>query len=136
MKGRTLTTLKEVTRDIAYCLERGENFPDAMLADFIDDFRLRTKDAAEKKALVFEEPGKIEVEGYRDANAYLAAVAETLSREAGLAPPDWSEKSEYFLPEPWFAGGLENLKVILLVESPIPFRRRNLFVSENAMSRA
>lgn len=136
MKPKPLATLREVSRYIASCLDRGEDFPDAALGDFIDDFRLRAKEVIEKERLVHEEPEKIATAGYRDVNAYLAAVAETLSREAGLVPPEWSEKSEYFLPEPWFAGKLENLKAILLVESPIPFRRRNLFVSENAMNRA
>jgi hypothetical protein len=135
MNPKRLITLKEVSMAIAHKLNKGEGFPDSVLGDFIDDFRLRTKDSEEKAALVHEEPERVAVEGYRDVNAYLAAVAETLCREAGLTPPAWTEKSEYFLPEPWFAGGLENLKAILLVESPIPFRRRNLFVSENAMTR-
>lgn len=74
-------------------------------------------------------------EGFRDVNAYLAAVVETLCRETALRPPLWTEKPEYFLVKPWFAGGLEDLKAILLVESPVPFRRRNLFVTENAMTR-
>ena len=135
MNPKNLTTLREVSRIIAHKLNKGEGFPDSVLGDFLDDFRLRASGCEEKAALVNEEPERVEVEGYRDVNAYLAAVAETLCREAGLAPPAWTEKSDYFLPEPWFAGGLENLKAVLLVESPIPFRRRNLFVSENAMTR-
>ncbi|MBI5582718.1 MAG: hypothetical protein HY892_02745 [Deltaproteobacteria bacterium] len=135
MNLKRLTTLKEVSRIIGHTLGRGEDFPDAVLGDFVDDFRLRAKNSEEKATLVHEEPERVAVEGYRDVNAYLAGVAETLCREAGLTPPAWTEKSEYFLPEPWFAGGLENLKAILLVESPVPFRRRNLFVSQNAMTR-
>ena len=63
-------------------------------------------------------------------------VVESLCREAGLVPPQWTEAPACFLQRPWFAGGLENLKAILLCESPVPFRRRNLFVSANALSRA
>jgi hypothetical protein len=70
-------------------------------------------------------------------NAYLAAVAETLCREAGLSPPAWTEEPGRFLRMPWFAGGgLESLKALLLAESPVAFRRRNLFVSANALARA
>ena len=73
---------------------------------------------------------------HADCNAYLAAVAETLCREASLPPPAWTEAPLCYLHRPWFAGGMETLKAILLVESPVAFRRRNLFVSANAMSRA
>lgn len=128
-------TLKELSLKIQSQLELESGFPDHLLGDFIDDFRLRTKSLTEKFSSVAEEPELIHRKGYRDINAYLAAVAEYLCRETGLRPPKWTEKPEYFLAEPWFAGGLENLKAILLVESPVPFRRRNLFVSENAMTR-
>jgi hypothetical protein len=128
-------TLRELSSKIRFHLDLGEKFPDHLLGDFIDDFRLRTKSLTEKFSLVAEEPEGIYRQGYEDINAYLAAVAETLCRETGLAPPRWTEKPDYFLAEPWFAGGLENLKAILLVESSVPFRRRNLFVSENAMTR-
>jgi hypothetical protein len=52
-----------------------------------------------------------------------------------MDPPNWVNKKEYFLSRPWFYGGLESIKAFLLVESPGPFRRRNIFVSENAMDR-
>lgn len=68
-------------------------------------------------------------------NAYWAAMAETLSIEANLPVPKWTRNPRTFLKYPWFAGGLENLKAILIAESPVPFRRRNLFVSANALSR-
>lgn len=48
----------------------------------------------------------------------------------------WTESPRRSLPRPWFAGGLKNLKAILLAESPVAFRRRNLFVSANTLSRA
>jgi hypothetical protein len=63
-------------------------------------------------------------------------VAETLCREVSLTPPAWTESPCCYLRRPWFAGGFETLKAILLAESPVPFRRRNLFVSANALSRA
>lgn len=40
------------------------------------------------------------------------------------------------LPEPWFVAGVENLKATALVESPLPFRRNNIFVLGNFLSRA
>jgi hypothetical protein len=129
-----LISLRELSKKINAEISMGR-FPDYLLGDFIDDFRIRAKTREEKLALVGERPEPIESEEFKDVDAYLAAMAEYLCREAGLPPPDWTERPEYFLHEPWFAGGLENLKAILLVESPVPFRRRNLFVSANAMTR-
>ncbi len=129
-----LLSLREVRKKIKSEISGGK-FPDHFLGDFIDDFRHRAKSREEKLALVEEKPEPIQTKEFNDADAYLAAVAEYLCREAGLPPPAWTERPEYFLHEPWFAGGLESLKAILLVESPVPFRRRNLFVSANAMTR-
>jgi hypothetical protein len=41
-----------------------------------------------------------------------------------------------FLPDPWFVAGIENLKASALVESPVQFRRNNIFVLGNFLSRA
>ena len=109
--------------------------PLELLGDFMDDFRLRAHTTEDKMALVDEPPVWIEAAEHADCNAYLAAVVETLCREAALGPPAWTESPRCYLHRPWFAGGLENLKAILLAESPVPFRRRNLFVSANALVR-
>jgi len=90
----------------------------------------------EKLALVSEAPLWIEASSHADCNAYWAAMVETLCREAELQPPDWTESPCCYLHRPWFPGGLESLKAVLLAESPVPFRRRNLFVSANALTRA
>jgi hypothetical protein len=37
--------------------------------------------------------------------------------------------------DPWFVSGMENLKAITLVESPLHFRRRKIFVLGNFLSR-
>jgi hypothetical protein len=39
------------------------------------------------------------------------------------------------LEEPWFVTGIENLKAMAIVESPVFFRRRLIFVLENFLSR-
>jgi hypothetical protein len=129
-----LPTLRDLSQKLSR-LPTNDPFPDHLLGDFIDDFRLRAKSREEKMGMVQDEPEGLGGDRPPDVRAYLAAVTETLCREAGLTFPDWTQKPDYFLKEPWFAGHLENLKAILLVESPIPFRRRNLFVSANALSR-
>jgi hypothetical protein len=106
------------------------------LGDLLDDFRERCSTPDERAALVCDAPVLMAGTGHTDADAYLAAVVESLCREVGMAPPRWTDSRERFLSRPWFAGGLESLKAILLAESPVAFRRRNLFVSANALARA
>lgn len=129
-------TITAINRMWNNAILRGESLPLWPLGDLVDDFRLRSGTAEEKLVLVNEAPEWINSELHADCNAYLAAVAETLCREVSLAPPAWTESPCCYLHRPWFAGGLETLKAILLVESPVPFRRRNLFVSANALARA
>jgi len=72
----------------------------------------------------------------RVQDAYLAATAEELARAHGFAPPDWIWEETRKLHRPWFASPLGSLRAVLLLESPAGFRARNLFVSQNALSRA
>jgi len=135
-----MTTDRLTIRDISRLwndeLRLGKPLSLLLLGDLLDDFRQRSSTPEEKIALVGEAPVWLDAENHADCNAYLAAVAETLCREASLRPPVWTESPPCFLHRPWFAGGFETLKALLLVESPVAFRRRNLFVSANALTRA
>ena len=128
-------TIHEISRIWNDEVQRGQALSLLLLGDLLDDFRQRCSTPEERLALVCETPVWLDVETHADCNAYLAAVAETLCREAALPPPAWTESPLCYLHRPWFAGGMETLKAILLVESPVPFRRRNLFVSANALVR-
>jgi len=65
----------------------------------------------------------------------LAATVETVCAEAGLPAPWWCS-GVAGLPVPWFVAGVENLKALALAESPVHFRRRNVFVLANFLARA
>jgi hypothetical protein len=67
--------------------------------------------------------------------ALLNSTACALAAELGAAPPWWAMRP-LILPEPWFVAGMENLKASALVESPLAFRRNNVFVLGNFLSRA
>ena len=67
--------------------------------------------------------------------ALLAGVAETLAGECGASAPNWTSGVGP-LDRPWFVSGYENLKASALVESPVPFRSRNVFVLANFLERA
>jgi hypothetical protein len=96
------------------------------LMDFVDDFR-RYKDVSSVEHSF--EPG-----GNERIDALLASTVEYLCDELGLENPEWT----WDIPpckEPWFVSGIENLKAITIVESPVFFRRRKVFVLENFLER-
>lgn len=122
-------TLAEVARLAA----DGESF-DLCLRNFLDGFfaaPTRTALEAEPETLAAKLPQHGAVE-----DAYLAATAEWLAWKFDLPPPRWAFAPARSLRRPWFASQLAALRGLLLRESPAPFRSRNLFVSENALSRA
>jgi hypothetical protein len=106
----------------------GEPF-DPLLREFLDTFYSGNSDTMDHA--IGAAPARIDPVH----DAYLAAVAEHLALRFGRPIPQWVEQPDRFLAKPFFAGGLETLKAILLVESPLAFRRRQIFVSANALSR-
>ena len=108
--------------------ERIESDPEhwtVHLMDFVDDFRYYRNPAA--LAAPF---------GRRHErwDALLAATAASLCEEMGMETPAWINEVPP-CKEPWFVAGMDSLKAIELVESPLPFRLRKIFVLENFLSR-
>jgi hypothetical protein len=95
------------------------------LMNFVDDFR-RGKDP---RAIAAPFPRREE-----RMDALLAATVESLCDELNLDPPRWLEQVPE-CQEPWFVSGLERLKAIAIVQSPLRFRMRKVFVLENFLSR-
>jgi hypothetical protein len=115
-------------REVAARARAGQAF-DPMVREFLDEFYLAEGEC--RPRMIADRP-----EGVGTVHdAYLGAVAEHLARRFELTIPEWVDEPERFLAKPFFAGGLEDLKAILLVESPLAFRRRQIFVSANALSR-
>jgi hypothetical protein len=95
------------------------------LMDFVDDFRRR------RDRQMIEEPFEMDDERF---DALLAATAEQLCAELKIEPPEWI-MAVPAVRRAWFVSGMESLKAIALVESPLAFRRRKVFVLENFLSR-
>lgn len=67
--------------------------------------------------------------------ALCASVVETLCDQIFVPHPWWCAGIAG-LPHPWFVADMENLKAISLCESPMHFRKRNLFVLSSILERA
>ena len=111
----------------------GESF-DLCLANFLDEFYAHPSHEALEKSPVLLAPKFGDIGRVRDA--YVAATAEELARKYNFVLPRWTDDESRKLHHPWFASTLASLRAVLIHESPPAFRSRNLFVSENALSRA
>ncbi len=113
--------------EVAERARSGQSF-DAGLREFLDEFYTHPESRQE---MISDEPCAVGVV----QDAYLAAVAEYLAECWRLCCPDWVHGERRFLHRPFFAGGLQDLKATLLVESPVAFRRRMLFVGRDVLDR-
>lgn len=95
------------------------------LMDFVDDFRYHKDISAIKESFELSD---------NKTDALLASVAESLCDELKQEPPEWLSKVPA-CREPYFVSGLENLKATAIVQSPLRFRIRKIFVLENFLSR-
>ena len=103
------------------------------LDEFLDAF-YGEPDPARCQAMIDPEPARI---GDERRDAYVAAVAEHLARRWALAIPDWTQAAWRDVSDPWFVGRMgAGLSGLLLVESPIAFRRRGIFTEAEPLRRA
>jgi hypothetical protein len=65
---------------------------------------------------------------------YVTAMVELAASLKGVAVPDWASEVPP-LDAPWFATTLPSLRQHLLNSSPVPFKRRNLFIDSSIGSR-
>ena len=94
------------------------------IMDFVDDFR-KAKDPALAEDFIPDGT---------PLDALLASIVEALCLEMNLEPPDVVFNVPP-LKSPYFVSGIESLKAITIVESPVTFKRRNIFVLKNFLER-
>jgi hypothetical protein len=93
--------------------------------DFVDDFRYHKSPQAVSEPFAFDD---------NKFDALLASTVETLCGELNLPKPQWTNEVPP-CEEPFFVAGLENLKATALVESPLLFRVRKIFVTDSFLQR-
>lgn len=95
------------------------------LMDFVDDFRY------------YKDRGMIDTPFALDDNkmdALLASTVESLCDELNIDHPSWLNNVPA-CDEPYFVSGIENLKASALVQSPVRFKVRQIFVMEDFLTR-
>ena len=97
------------------------------LMDFVDEFRR----SLDPRLILLPPPSSFDPR----LKALLASVVPYLCQETGISSPQWTQK-RHFLETPWFPSGMQSLKAMAILESPLAFRRNNIFVHENFLSRA
>ena len=126
MRPKTLVEVAQLTLN-------GDSF-DRCLANFLDGFYATPDAKALADAPPLLAPGFGDLGGVQDA--YLAATAEELANAHQFPVPAWTVAEVRKLHHPWFASPLAGLRAVLLLESPAAFGSRNLFISQNALTRA
>jgi hypothetical protein len=104
------------------------------ISNYLDYFYYASQD--ERQISINEEPQNnkdVSCENY----AYVAAMVEKLCTDFSLQYPQWIFKDYYFLRDPWFPARIKGkARIYLMLYSPVEFLRRNLYVSENVLTRA
>lgn len=100
------------------------------VGNFLDEIKTMDISHMFNEEPVFNDLDKVDV-------AYIVAMTHKLLNDRKLLVPSWIEKREYCLDKPYFWIKTEGkMKLYLLMESPLEFKIRNLFVSSNVLERA
>ena len=100
-----------------------------MFGTFLDDFYVK-KDVG----MLNERPNFDDIP--IEFQAFVAASVDYLAHTLNKITPTWAMKKEFELAEPLFPSGLiGDIKAVMLIESPIEYKVRNIYVLRNILSR-
>jgi len=126
------TTIAAVASEIASTIAEDDHPMAVRLA--LDFARLWDREPPDRRAaLVAQGPLPCGDSRY---DALLAAIVEHLCERDGLPAPSWALDPSRFLETWWFVSGMQRLHATALVQSPISFARRGVFVCDGALSYA
>ena len=115
----TIAVAMKVMRD-------GESSWKGHFFELVDEFRK----ALDPRLILLPPPQSLSLQ----LKGLLASMVLVLSDEAGIEAPEWAKKN-LFLERPWFPSEMESLKASAVLESPLFFRKNNIFVQSNFMQR-
>ncbi len=132
MRGRA-SSVAELANEIRDALSSDDGEPTARRLAFGLVEAFDAAEAADRLRMIDVAPGST---GDRRYDALLAAIVEHLCARFSMPVPNWVLDPDRFLDEWWFVSGLRTLHAMALVESPISFARRGIFICEGALSYA
>lgn len=132
--GESVTATADAARRM---LDRGDPLIEVwrhgilQLLDDYDSVR-RHEGSAAAAALFAQAP---DTTGDRRVDAALAGLAEHVARRDGWPPPAWSREEDRSTHTWWFVPPLPGFHPRALVESPLSFRKRGVFITSDALER-
>ena len=66
-------------------------------------------------------------------DAFLAALADYVSRRNGLVSPAWSQDQSLPHPRPWFSPPELGLRALVIRDTPSAFKDKNIFILPSAL---
>lgn len=125
--------LMNMVKELAEYMASGRSNSRIYFGHFLDEFY--RVDNESRQMMVNDEPD-IKENITKKKLAFIAATVEQLCRDYKLEIPDWVDKHIYFLQDPYFdLNAKGDLRLLLMIESPQVFKRRNIFTTRNALSR-
>ena len=100
-----------------------------MFGTFLDEF-YKNKNIE----MLNEEPVWGEIP--KTIQSFVCASVDYLAHEIGEESPRWVMNKKYELEEPFFPSDLKgDIRAVMLIESPIEYKVRNIYVLANVLSR-
>jgi len=104
------------------------------LMQLLDDYRRAVRsDGVPAAARLFDDAPP--TTGDVRVDAALAGLAEHLARHDGWTPPLWAFDESRQAKPWWFVSGVRSWHAMALVESPLAFRKRGVFLTASALDR-
>lgn len=135
MRGLNAAEAAELTRTL---LREGESMTAVwrhgvlqLLDDYLGDVRHGRTDEARRR--FSDEPRPT---GSARVDAALASLAEHVSRRDGWDTPAWAMRPSRYTKDWWFVTPFTGMHATALQQSPLSFRKRGVFITAEALSRA
>ncbi len=119
--------------DVARQIQKARDDVQRQLRLVFEFLRAAEQDGHPLVLLVAAEP---ELTGDPKFDALLAAAAEDLCVEAGIAPPFWVHEPVRFLDRAWWVSDLPSGRAQALVHAPASYRRRGIMIDRHDLEAA